>query len=114
MSNLKQWILRAADGESIEAIVIGKPNQATALPTKVDVTWARQDDSKYNKVLSWQEAEPLIDYPFDSSYGLPRCHAVTAWTKSRVIFVSQYNGATSIEYAPRNPVNHMPAMPGGW
>ena len=114
MSNLKQWILRAADGESIEAIVIGKPTQATVIPPKVNATWARQDDSKFNKVLTWQEAEPLIDYPFDSSYGLPRCHAVTAWTKSRVIFISQYNGATSIEYAPRNPVNHMPSMPGGW
>ncbi len=114
MSNLKEWILKVANGEPIEAIVIGKPVQASLVTPPADIPWAHQDESNFNRVLSWHEAEPLIDYPFDSSYGLPRCHAVTAWTKSRVIFVSQYNGATSIEYAPRNPVNHMPSMPGGW
>lgn len=114
MSNLKEWILKAANGEPIEAIVIGKPTQAILASPPVDVTWACQDESNFNRVLTWQEAEPLVDYPFDSSYGLPRCHAVTAWTRDRIIFVSQYNGATSIEYAPRHPVNHMPSMPGGW
>lgn len=114
MSNLKDWILKVADGEPVEAIVIGKPTQALNIASHIDATWARQDESKFYRVLTWEEAEPLIDYSFDSSYGTPRCHAVTAWTKTRVIFVSQYNGATSIEYTPRNPTNHTPSMPGGW
>ena len=114
MSNLKDWILKVAEGEPVEAIVIGKPIQAVITAAPMDATWAHQDESKFNRILSWEEAQPLIDYSFDSSYGVPRCHAVTAWTRTRVIFVSQYNGATSIEYAPRNPTNHMPSMPGGW
>jgi hypothetical protein len=76
MSNLKRWILRAADGEPVEAIVLGKPrNHSDALP---NVPWARQNHSKLNKVLRWEEAEPLLDYDFDSSYGIPGCHAITA------------------------------------
>jgi len=112
MSNLKQWVLRAANGENIEAIVLGKPRKRVDQPA--NVPWNDWDETKLNKVLSWEEAEPLIDYNFDSSYGTPGCHAVTAWTKNRIIFVSQYNGATSIESAPRNPSDHEPKMPGGW
>ncbi len=112
MSNLKEWILRAANGEPIEAIVIGSMGKRKQTPK--NVPWMKQDRSKWNKVLKWEEAAPLIDYDFNSSYGVPGCQAVTAWTKSRVIFVSQYNGSTSIEYAPRHPEDHEPAMPGGW
>jgi hypothetical protein len=112
MSNLKEWILRAAEGEPIEAIVIGGVKRLDPIPE--DLPWKKQDRSKWNRVLPWQDAEPLIDYDFDSSYGIPGCQAVTAWTKSRIIFISEYNGATSVECTPRHPVDHEPVMPGGW
>lgn len=69
--------------------------------------------SKKGKVLSWEEARPMLDYDYYTGYGAPDCHAVYAYTKSYVIFVSQYDGATGIESIPRKPVKCDPSMPGG-
>ena len=105
----KQDILNEAGDESIEAIVIGEmgwgdygsdgvPNYA-AIPKNV--------------VLSWADSQAFLDYDYDAGYGAPRCNKITAWTPTRVIFVSQYDGSTALESVPRNPCNHEPSMPGG-
>lgn len=109
MSNFKDDILAETEGEDIEAIVIGQYGWGGFLEeereNKVEVVQSR--------VLTWVEAAPMLDYSYETGYGSPKCHAVTAWTKSYVLFVSQYDGATSVERVPRNPVNHKPNMPGG-
>lgn len=64
-------------------------------------------------LLNWDEARPLLNYEYDSSYGVPECHSVYIWTKSRVIFVAQYDGSTSITSVPRDPIAVIPEMPGG-
>lgn len=100
----------AAGDEEIEFCVIGDmgwsdgygadERQAGALAAK-------------GKVLPWSEARALLDYRYDTGYGAPDCNAVYAWTPSRVIFVSQYDGATGVEWVPRAPVECDPGMPGG-
>jgi hypothetical protein len=108
-SSFADDIERAAKGQEIEAIVIG------------DMGWPGygKDErhapghARKGEILTWEEARPLLDYPYDTGYGAPDCHGITAWTAKRVIFVTQYDGATAIDYVPRNPTRIVPHMPGG-
>lgn len=69
--------------------------------------------NKKFKVLTFQEAKPLMDgWSFYNTYGIPKCYAVTIWTNKRVIWVTQYDGSTKLSSAPRNPIDHVPTMPG--
>jgi len=96
--NLKRWVLEAAGGEEIEAVVVG---------------WSEWSDGGVdpgplaNKVAKWSEVEALLDFDFYSGYGGAQCNAINAiyaWTKSWVIAVSEYDGATGISKLPRNPM----------
>ena len=109
MANLKAWVLGEAGGEPVEAVVIGRAGwQFDDFPKPPN-----HHPSKLNTVLKWKEAAPLLDYEFHDGFGAPGCQAITVWTASKVIFVSQWDGATSIESVPRHPCDHEPTMPGG-
>lgn len=111
MANLKQWIEKAAEGELIEAVIIG--NMGWADYKLEELPESARDTNNWNKPLLWDVAAPLLDYEFDSGYGAPGCQAIYAYTKTKVIFISQYDGATGYECIPRNPVECVPTMPGG-
>lgn len=65
-------------------------------------------------LLDLEEAKPMMDgWTFFCGYGAPQCYAANIWTNKRVIWVTQYDGSTRLDSAPRNPVAHMPDMPGG-
>lgn len=110
-------IEQAAQGQNIEAVVIGEFGWGS---------WDGNDNTAYGvqerhkaasgrrgEVLTWDEARGLLDYTYDTSHGAPQCHAMTAWTKDLVLWVGEYDGATWISSAPRNPVEHEPEMSGG-
>lgn len=64
--------------------------------------------------LTWDEARPLLDYPYDTGFGGNDCHAIWAWTSRWILFVSVYDGATMVERVPRNPVEGgIPELIGG-
>lgn len=121
MSNLKDWILSAAKDESIIAVVIGQelPDNCP----KCHKYFYSYDnicrDCSYTiniciPILTWEEAMPKLDKEFDSGFGSVGCPAIYAYTPNWVIFVSQYDGSTSIKRIPRNPTaNINPIMPGG-
>ena len=98
------------EGEHIEAIVFGEwgwGNGGAPDPTPVP-------EDKQGVVLSWNEAWPLMrTWRFSGGFGCPDCYAIRCWTNRRVIWVTQYDGSTWLSSAPRNPVAHMPDMPGG-
>jgi hypothetical protein len=110
MPTLAQWIEEMADAEPVEAVVLGKMGSGTDYRSDEVPGYNEQ---LRNKVVTWSEAEPFLRYEFDDGFGLPRCQCITAWTKSWVIFIVQYDGATSPTRVPRNPVEHEPEMPGG-
>jgi len=114
MHNFKEDILKAAKGEPIQAVVIGERfktfrREVHELPE--DPT----DDLTYfpNSVMPWWEAEEILDYSYDDDYGAPDCHAITAWTPSRVLFICTYDGSTWVASVPRNPTDHSPILHGG-
>lgn len=107
--NFKDDILEVAGNEKIEAIVIGKMDNYHSGYARTE-----KADAAAGNVLTWDDAALLLDYEYDSGYGGVDCNAITAWTKTRVLFVAQYDGATWVSYVYRNPTAHdnVP-MPGG-
>ena len=103
--NFAQDILDEAGDEQIEGIVIG--NYSTS-------TYYHEDEPKNvprrGVMLTWNEAFPYLDYEYDNGFGTAECHAITAWTTTKVIFVSEYDGATCVVSIPRHPTKHEPAM----
>ena len=71
-------------------------------------------ESLQGKLLSIEDARPMmLGWSYDCGYGAPECYATYAWTEKRVIWVTQYDGSTSLDSAPRNPMDCIPDMPGG-
>ena len=69
--------------------------------------------ARKGELLAWDVARPLLDYEYDDGYGAPDCQAIKAWTDDKVLWVTQYDGSTSISSGPRGPIAHIPTMPGG-
>lgn len=105
-NTLAEWILDMAEGEPVEAVVIGVGPGPKYIPNF--------NEQPKCVVLSWEQALPFISYEFDSGYGAPGCNRIYAWTASWVIFVSQHDGSTSPKRIPRNPCPCEPDMPGGY
>lgn len=94
------------EGEAVEAIVFG------------DWGWGGYEEPKNNikkgVLLTLEEAKPMMkNWTFYGGYGAPECPATNIWTNKRVIWVTQYDGSTTLDSALRNPANCMPEMPGG-
>ena len=56
-----------------------------------------------NQNLSWEQAQPLLDYKYDPGYGGVDCHFIYIWTKDSVFYIDEYDGSTSVCSVPRNP-----------
>lgn len=102
MANIKDWLLEheAEYGETIECVVVGV-----------------HDNNRYgrgepnpdeNIMLSREAALAKLDLEFDDGYGSAECYPLTAWTKSRVLYIREYDGSTGLSWQHRNPVNHKP------
>jgi len=113
MSNFKQDILDIVGDESIEGIVIGLYGWGGDYPCGYGEGPNVVPADKMCVVLSAKEALPWLDYEYSTGFGAPECHAVYAWTTTKVIHVSQYNGSTRLVALPRNPIDCMPLMSGG-
>ena len=98
------------EGERAEAVVFGEwgwGNHGAPTPPPVPV-------ENQGSVMTWDQARPLMQsWSFEGGYGSPDCYAVRIWTNKRVLWVTQYDGSTRLGSAPRNPVGHIPNMPGG-
>ena len=111
MANLREWVLNATKDEQIIGVVIGQMGWGNyGLENLPEIC---QDESNQGKLMDWTTAERLLDYEFSDGYGSPGCQAITVWTDSKVMFVVQYDGSTSLNWVPRNPIPHIPYMPGG-
>jgi len=109
MANLLEWIESIADGEEIEAVVIGEMGWPSGYGSE-DVPL--YSECPKGKVISFVEARKYLDYEFSSDFGAPGCQSVWAWTETKVIAIGQYDGSTWPYYIPRNPENKMPSMEG--
>ena len=92
-----QDILRAAGDEEIIAILLAAHRGHW---------WGGKspDHSLGGEPVTWAMAFPVLNYEYDDGYGTQDCHDFWAWTETRVFFVHEYDGSTSIAWAPRNPI----------
>ena len=91
-TNFLQDILEEAGDEAIEAIVIGE-FRGNRFSDKIPL----------NVTLSMEDAKGWLDYDYYGGYGGEECHPIYAWTKTRVLSVSAYDGATCVTSIPRHP-----------
>ncbi len=91
-------------GETVKAIVFG-PWGWGSPPVPLD---------KRGVVLTLEEAKPFLEgWSFSGGYGSPTCYATYIWTNRRVLWVTQYDGSTTLSSVPRHPMEAVPNMPGG-
>jgi hypothetical protein len=97
--NLLALVMQAANGEEIEKVVL-RHNYKQALQAFT------------GKLLDWEQAKALLDYEFITGFGTRGADPLYAWTRSRIIFVNNYDGACRISFLPRNPVKTLPEYGG--
>jgi hypothetical protein len=108
-TDLMDYLSDFAEEETVEGIVFGDygwdgyKEDGLAVPNE-----------KKGILMTLEEAKPMMNsWRFYGGHGAPECYAVYIWTNKRVIWVTQYDGATTLDSAPRNPCNIIPEMPGG-
>jgi hypothetical protein len=102
-ANFAQEIEEAAYGETIIAVVVGEKGSGIKAP----------GENGPDIVQSWEEVRDGLDYQHDAGFGGRECHSIYAWTAGRVLFVTEYDGATSVESVPRFPRAGKPQSMGG-
>jgi len=108
VANFANDIEKAAGREKIKSIVIGGCGNGRVSANSKAVPKAVQ-----GVLLSWEEARIVLDYEYDKSYGRIDCHAIYAWTATKVLFIGQYDGATWVASVPRKPSRGVPEFEGG-
>lgn len=108
MAVIATWIEEIADGEPIEAVIIGPHD---------DDTFRGLDHTPFNaapinQIISWEQAKPFLSYEYDNGFGGADCHPVFAWTPTKIITITEYDGATGPAWFPRNPTNIQPGFDG--
>ncbi len=107
MVNLKKTFEEAAEANADRLIsaVIGMDDRAEYGTPEREAATIRQ-------VEPWAEASKKIDYEYHDGFGGADCHAVIAWGERFVYFVHEYDGATGIQFVPRNPEPCAPSWAG--
>jgi hypothetical protein len=100
MSNFLKDLKEAIGEEVVEAVVFTSLLDQSYLDKTPE---PRNAGIETDKIYSWEEAQPLLDYEYDAGYGGSDCHFVNIWTPTRVIYIHEYDGATWPEFVPRNP-----------
>lgn len=102
MTNLIDEIVEIVEKEKIVGVVIGE----TGLGDYGSDAVPLYSEQPKGKVLDWETAKKYLNYEYDSGMGAFGCNAIYVWTDTKVLFVSQYDGATSICSIPRNPIDN--------
>jgi hypothetical protein len=121
MSAIEELMIEMQDDETVEKIVFGpwgwgsapvdgeswKPGYGEPDPPPVPF-------DKRGVLLSLEEAAHMMQsWHFGGGYGAPNCYATYIWTNKRILWVTNYDGATKLDWVPRSPIATMPYMPGG-
>lgn len=62
-------------------------------------------DKYFKKCVELKEVINFLDYTYDNDYGGQECHDIIIWTNTKIIFVHEYDGSTSLWVYSRNPTN---------
>jgi len=105
-----------SDGEEVECVIFGHwgwgshgDDEPTGAPEP------QVPPSIMGRRLILTEAEPFLKgFSFSGGYGSPDSYATWIYTNKNILWVTQYDGSTSLSSMPRHPVQgEIPYMPGG-
>ena len=89
------------DFNNVEAVkILSTMDSAYLGPDKRDTDTLR---SYIGQKITLDLALVLLNYEYDAGFGGQDCHNIYIWTKDKVYFVHEYDGATWLEYVDRNP-----------
>lgn len=101
-----------SDARAQDGLGGSMPDQATSWRELINenmkehgLTWA--------DIIATTLTEKELDFMFDNGYGGSNGYHFTAWTKDRVFFPVQYDGAEWVGSAPRNPCDEKTEHVGG-
>jgi len=99
--NPEEKILEYAEGEAIEAVVFGDDGD----------NFIENNKLERGLIYKWEEVKKYLSHYFDCDFGSDALPAINIWTKSFIIFVSEYDGSVSIHRFYRNPTPYKPCRP---
>ena len=107
LGNLARWVEKEAGSEVVLGVTIGRRNHRSDYYDEPPAPFM-------GKLLSWEEARPFLDGDFDAYYccSFP-CYTIYAWTKTKVMFMVEYEMGCELCVVPRNPVSSFPLVYGG-
>ena len=102
MRNFRDDILTAVEGEEILAVRIDGAINYWRFDPESD---PRDVAVKpfYGRICTWEEINSALDYQYDAGFGAMDCHDIKLWTPTKVFFIHEYDGSTSIISEFRNP-----------
>ena len=97
LASLKSFMQIEA-GERLEAIAFSNPEGFVQEPRR------RIPKTLMDRILKPEEAAAHMDsWPLLGQHGNPKSYAMAAWTNQRFIWVTQFDGSTSLHSAPLRP-----------
>jgi hypothetical protein len=112
MSAYDELIEALQPGEQVEAVLFGHWDDSDWDESPVEPGGVPRE--MRGVLLTLEQARPLMQsWNIRGGYGCAECYALNVWTDRRVLFITQYDGATTLDYVPRNPTACIPAIFGG-
>lgn len=120
----EELLLALEPGEWVDAITLGEwtglgddnneENPPTAYRDEGEVELVPLPKHSRGMPLSLEGARPfLLGWSFFGDLGCSEVRPVRIWTNRRIGVVRRYDGATSLEWIPRNPKFEVPETIGG-
>jgi hypothetical protein len=98
--------------KAFEETANGKPILGAVLGQHYSDRYDEPKPAWVGKLISWEKAKKILNYDYDNGYGGADCHPAYVWTEDKVMFVSEYDGATAVSFVPRNPIEFEPTFSG--
>lgn len=75
----------------------------------IEIPNSWNDESKWTglptgQTLGIADVEKWLDIGFNSGFGSRDCPTLYAWSDTEVFYIYEYDGSTSLQSCPRNPV----------
>lgn len=111
-ATIREWFdnFTKETGEEVEVVCLGGGRWYT---DEKDAPYSGWPEYPVRTVTPIADLNPsVLDHAFDDGYGGTDSPNLCAWSPSFVVFSDQYDGAESIQWVPRNPIDHDPTRPG--
>ena len=65
-------------------------------------------DTLFGRIIMLEDAKKyMLDWQFSTGHGDTQGYNMNVWTNKRVIYVNEYDNATSLAYVLRNPIKRI-------